>query len=418
MNQIPLPIGTKLNNGRYVVLKILGRGGFGVVYGCEGDDGRKWALKEAYGRDVVYRSENGFDLKICSDTAKDKIKNTSIHTHQCKRAKEEAELFENKKLKHSNLIEVLGTFEQFGTVYLIMPWIQGESLDMVLQMQAARTSAWKKNILNQLASALTVLHENNLIHRDLKPDNILLTNVAGAPVPIIIDMGTTRNYVGTNKYTGIATDFGAPEIMSPHEETVYGKPCSATDCFSLAGIAFWMISGYKPASYPARSAALHAGKGIDPLGQPPEMNHAVWKVLQKGLQLNVAARYFSAQQLANELFAAWDVKDVLQKNVNTNTNTNANSKLNQQQQPEKKISKVANTEQFDAAGLLVSLLSIAAVCVFLVAVFDEEIGILFALMFILINFIIAALCTKKYLPVTLALMPGVNLFKLLSKNRL
>lgn len=408
MNQIPLPIGTKLNNGRYVVLKILGRGGFGVVYGCEGDDGRKWALKEAYGRDVVYRSQNGFDLKICSDTAKDKIKNTSIHTHQCKRAKEEAELFENKKLKHPNLIEVLGTFEQFGTVYLIMPWIQGESLDMVLQMQAARTSAWKKNILNQLASALTVLHENNLIHRDLKPDNILLTNIAGTPVPIIIDMGTTRDYVGTNKYTGIATDFGAPEIMSPHEEKVYGKPCSATDCFSLAGIAFWMISGYKPASYPARSAALHAGKGIDPLGQPREMNHAVWKVLQKGLLLNVAARYFSAQQLVNELFAAWEAKDVPEENPKP--------KLDPQQKYAKQTTKIAEIKQFDTVGFIVSLLSITAVCTFLIAIFDEEIGVPLALVFILIHLIIAVLCTKKYLPVTLALMPGINLIKLFSKN--
>lgn len=408
MNQIPLPIGSKLNNGRYTVLKILGRGGFGIVYGCVGDDGKKWALKEAYGRDIVYRSENGFDLKICSDTAKEKNKNALIHSHQCKRAKEEAELFKNKELKHSNLIEVLGSFEQFGTVYLIMPWVQGESLDMVLQMQVARTSSWQKNILNQLASALTVLHTKNLIHRDLKPDNILLMNLTGVPVPIIIDMGTTRNYVGTNKYTGIATDFGAPEIMSPHEEKVYGKPCSATDCFSLAGIAFWMISGYKPASYPARSAALHADNGIDPLGKPPKMNHAVWKVLQRGLQLNVAARYFSAHQLVNELFSAWDAKDIVQENLN--------SKLNQQQQPAKLASKIANTKQFDTAGFLVSMLSITAICMLIVALFDEEIGVPLALIFILINFIIAALCTKKYLPVTLALMPGINLIKLLSRN--
>jgi serine/threonine protein kinase len=300
MFQSTLQPGTSLCGGTYRVERLLGSGGFGNVYLATDAGGTKYAIKEVFDRTRVQRASNGCDVLAVAMPESAAM----VHSHQCRGAHSEALQFAAPALHHRNLVRILRCFDEFGTAFLVMPYINGKSLADAIAMPLARNTTWRLTVLGQIAAALECLHRNGLIHRDLKPDNLLIVGTDALPMPILLDTGAARGYGNPNNlHTNIVTDFGAPEIVSDVEERLYGKPGPATDCFALAGIAFLIFSGVKPIGYGQRVALQHA-QGVDPLGQPSSMDGAVWHVLQQSLCLSVAARHQSASALVDALVGA------------------------------------------------------------------------------------------------------------------
>lgn len=402
MSQTPLPPGTSLKNEKYRIEYLLGAGGFGYVYRAVDQNWRCYAIKEAFDKNWVVRAENGRDV-IPNIT---KTGCQKIHEHQRIRAREEAERFQQPHLKHPNLVPILGCFDQFGTTFLIMPLIVGETLKDALQSNVARETWWQLAVLGQIADALDVLHRSNLIHRDLKPENVLVSQFDGKPVPVLLDMGAAREYdCAENLHTGIATDFGAPEIVSDFEARTYGKPGPETDCFALAGIAFLMLSGVNPVGYVTR-VTMRKRNNIDPLGCPLELSQVVWLVLKRSLTLKTASRHCSAPGLFKELAKAMQSSAEETKKHAAIDDLELSEKLDIDDTPPQTLYQNPSS-MLDALAAGIAML---AVCVVLILMAGPEKGILYSLVFLLVHLIIAVFAVKRYIPAALAIMPFVNLW--------
>lgn len=292
----PLKEGVTLGGGRYRIGKLLGTGGFSIVYQGFDNAGRCFAIKEVFDRDRCQRAPDGKQVQPkTTDTQA-----TTIHARQMQRAREEFARFRN--LTQLNLVLPQDLLEDNGTVYLVMPFIEGQPLhQLVVAPFPARRVL---NILVPLFDAVVFLHGLGVIHRDLKPDNILLTRGSGGEMPMLLDTGAARTFGDEGTlHTGILTPFGAPEIIGPAEARRFGEPGPATDVFALAGLAFYLLTGTPPLGYTQRITVMDLSKQGDPMGKPAVLSEQVWLVLKKGLELSIAKRYQSVAEFRMALIA-------------------------------------------------------------------------------------------------------------------
>lgn len=302
MSVAPLPARTALQQGRYIVQRPLGQGGFGMVYLAHDRDGRPVAIKECLDGQRVIRAADGLGVK----TRADQPRAAREHAHQCQRAREEAALFRRPSLQHRNLVPLTDAFDEHGTTYLVMPYIDGLPLHEAAQSRHSREPAWVLDVLGQIVEVLDLLHQHGLIHRDLKPDNVLITqDASGRSRPIVLDTGATRGFRERAViHTGIVTDFGPPEIVSQTDARLYGEAGPASDCFALAGMAHLLLTGSKPVGWSQRVARTNRTGGVDPLMCPAGLDSAVWSVLKRSLSLPTALRHATAREFLSDLTAA------------------------------------------------------------------------------------------------------------------
>lgn len=415
MSQMPLPEGAPLRAGHYRIERLLGSGGFGYVYLAQDAAGARYAVKEAFDRKYVQRGRNGLAVEAISTEPRA----AQIHRHQCKRAREEAKLFSGNSLRHPNLVRMLECFDANGTTYLVMAYIDGITLPQARSLPLAAKPAWQFSVLRQIADALHVLHGHGLIHRDLKPDNVLLTESGGHPLPILLDTGAARDYgKADNLHTHIQTDFGAPEIVSNAEARIFGAPSPATDCFALAGIAFLLLSGVKPVGY-AQRATMSLHSGIDPLGKPPGMSDAVWRVVQRSLRLKVAERHPSAREFIVELGAALGVDAPLSASGGVPNSPLKHEKGAERTETEavrahlKGVVPGAVMHAFPAtsslAAWVAALFATLSICLLLLLLWGLEQGLLGCLGFLAVHLVMASVAAWRGMPAAFALMPIANL---------
>ena len=211
--------------GRYRVLNLLGRGGMGAVYLVEDARvfGKRWALKEL------------LDALLPPADRAQAIQQFEIEAKMLVR------------LSHPNLPAIVDYFSEGGRQYLVMEYIDGETLEAVLAKAAsflpeAQVTAWAM----QLCDVLAYLHSQKppVIFRDLKPDNIMLTQ---AGVIKLIDFGIARSFrQGQTKDTQI---MGTPGFAAP-EQYGSGQTDARSDIFSLGATLHRLLTCHDPASQP------------------------------------------------------------------------------------------------------------------------------------------------------------------------
>lgn len=428
MNNAALQSGTELFNGHYKIERVAGRGGLGYVYLARDRNGAAFAIKESFDQNYVDRGADGLSVQPNRS-----VKNAErIHLHQCSRAQEEYAIFQNPNLKHSSLVPLVQVFEQNQTVYLVMPFIVGETLNQVVKGTRRFDAEWVMAILNKIGKVLTLLHREKMIHRDLKPDNILITtNSQGESVPVVLDTGATRSYDQVNRiHTGISTDFGAPEIEGTSFERMYGKPGPESDCFALAGMAYMLLSGEKPSDWKARSAAIEHN-GIDSLKVPEKLNKEVWQVLKKSLSLMVAQRHGSVTVFLNELLISLHKAKVLE-NLD---------KLKRELEPEPapipepyprfkefvpetpirhQTPEPLKTKSIDIESntlfWALMLVLIGIVLTILALLTDVETAIISALILFCVHLGISWILIEKNIPLSKATFPILNILRLMNKK--
>ncbi|MBI3272666.1 MAG: tetratricopeptide repeat protein [Planctomycetes bacterium] len=281
--------------GRYRLLKELGRGGMGVVHmAWDGELKRVVALK------TLLASWGGTGEDV---------------------ARFQREARAAARLRHPNVVQVhdVGAWE--GRHYFTMDFIQGESLAVAMDKLPPRRFL---EILRDVALALHAAHEAGVVHRDVKPANILLD---GAGRPYVTDFGLAKEVrqEGASRLTVSGAIMGTPQYMAP--EQADGRSADIgprTDVWSLGVLLYAQLAGRMPFDGDTLMAILHAIASKDPelpsrVHAPGERRRAVHRDLEtvclKCLERDPARRYASAEALAADLGRFLDGEPILARPV-------------------------------------------------------------------------------------------------------
>ncbi len=236
-----LPEGLRL--GEYEILSVIGEGGFGIVYlAYDHFLQRQVALKEYMPSSLAGRSRMGLDVTIRSERHRDTFM-AGLRSFI-----NEARLL--AQFDHRALVKVYRFWEGNGTAYMVMPYVVGPTLKAALaDMGTPPDEAWlRSQVLTPLMEALSLLHKASCLHRDIAPDNILLTETG----PMLLDFGAARKVIGDlNQTLTVVLKPG----YAPIEQ--YGEVPALTqgpwtDVYALGGVVRYAITGKVPVSATTR----------------------------------------------------------------------------------------------------------------------------------------------------------------------
>ena len=229
--------GSSLQGGRYVIKRVLGAGGFGITYLAE-QTGlcRKVAIKEFFMKEFCVRDSADSSVSVPTVASKE-----VVDKFKAKFIKEARNI---AALRHKNIISVVDIFEENGTAYYVMEFLQGGSLSDKLA-GGALPEAVAVAYIRQVASALECVHQNKMMHLDVKPANILIDNAGNA---VLIDFGLSKRYDDLGRQTsttpvGISAGYAPMEQYKPGGLGVFTP---ATDIYSLGATLFKLVTGTTP----------------------------------------------------------------------------------------------------------------------------------------------------------------------------
>jgi eukaryotic-like serine/threonine-protein kinase len=220
------------------------------------------------------------------------------------RARFEREIIVMRALQHPNIVPLLDSGESHGLLWFVMPYIDGWSLSDWLTLHTF-TPADVVTVLQPLCSALSYAHGLGVVHRDVKPQNILLEfkseskseSKSDAPHVYLVDFGLSK-VAGMVSLTDDAVSVGTPEYMAP--EQVMDEPLTpATDLYALSIVLYEMLLGKLPfvANTPLDAALARVESApLPPRQVRPDFPPALESILLRGLEKDPNKRYSDAEQ--------------------------------------------------------------------------------------------------------------------------
>jgi serine/threonine protein kinase len=261
--------------GDYSVDDLLGEGGMGKVYTATGPDGGKVALKlvkDDYARDETFRRRFYREARIA------------------------------QTVKHPNVVPVLDTGEVDGLPFMAQRFIDGMSLDEKLKRDGPLDAQTAVQVCTDVAAGLEALWAAGMVHRDVKPANILLDEDGGA---YITDFGLAKDTQGS-LLTLPGQALGSMDYMAP--EQIRGEPVSAaTDIYALGCVMYESMCGRPPFAEVQGMRILWAhlqDPPPDPRTARPDMSDEFVRVLLSALEKDSANRPQTAGEYARMLAAA------------------------------------------------------------------------------------------------------------------
>ncbi|WP_058999420.1 serine/threonine-protein kinase [Leptolyngbya sp. NIES-2104] len=261
---------SQLVSNRYRILGVLGEGGFGKTFLVEDTQmpsARRCVLKQ---------------LKPIHD-------NPQIHQLVKERFQREAAILERLGDHHRQIPRLYAYFEEGDEFYLVEEWVEGETLAQRVEIQGVMSETEVRSLLLDLLPLLSDIHRQGIVHRDIKPDNIILRRLDRKPV--LIDFGAVKETMSTllNSQGGQSQSIviGTPGYMS--SEQMAGRPVFSSDLYSLGLTAIYLLTGRQPQQ----------------LDNDPMTGKVLWQQYVPNLSPDFAAVLDRAiQPYANQRFAA------------------------------------------------------------------------------------------------------------------
>ncbi|NWK54082.1 serine/threonine protein kinase [Verrucomicrobiaceae bacterium N1E253] len=244
-----LPQGSQIKD--YRIESVLGKGGFGITYLAEDVNLRKKvAIKELLPDGIATRGD-GYSV-IAQTRSLESDFRWAVDSFL-----KEAQILAS--FNHPNIVHVYRLFEAHQTAYMVMPFVEGLSLKQVVKNNGPLPYEKVQAILLALMDGLEIVHQANTLHRDIKPDNIIISSEGK---PMLIDFGAARQQISgkTQDVTSIITPGYAP-VEQYSTDAKYQGPWS--DIYALAACAYFMITGKQPVPASDRSDA-HRNQQPDP----------------------------------------------------------------------------------------------------------------------------------------------------------
>lgn len=202
---------------QYEIIRLLGRGGMGAVY---------LARESALDRLVA--------IKVLPPEGAD----PEGHERFRREAKTAA------RLTHPNIVPLHTFGEAHGMMYFVMGYVSGESLSAKLKRKGKIEPDEARRILSDVAAALHYAHEQGVVHRDIKPDNILIEDDSGKPM--LTDFGVAKLVAPGETLTQLGATLGTPHYMSPEQAAGDRQIDGRSDLYSLGVVGYQMLSGRLP----------------------------------------------------------------------------------------------------------------------------------------------------------------------------
>lgn len=266
-----LPVNTILRGGTYRIIHFISSGGFGCTYEAEHIMlEKRVAIKEFFVKDFCNRDESTAHVTVGTLSKKglvDKLRRKFI---------DEAKAL--CRLQNSGIVSVQDVFEENGTAYFVMDYVDGKSLSEIVREQGSLPEERAVRYIRQVATALQYVHDNNRLHLDIKPGNIMID---GNDNPVLIDFGASKQYdeedgENTSTLMGKTPGYAPPEQMS--NSVVKFLP--ATDIYALGATLYKLLTGITPLDVNLRIS----GEELEPL--PTNITAATRNAITAAMEIN------------------------------------------------------------------------------------------------------------------------------------
>lgn len=259
------PVGKTLQSGKYTLEQELGQGGFGVTY---------TAIHHALGQIVVIKTLNS-SLQ----------RNPNFLNFQ-RQFQDEARRL--ARFSHPNIVRVTDFFIEADMPYIVMDFIPGQTLKTLVTPRNPLPEATALHYIRQVAAALRVVHHHGLLHRDVKPQNVILRQ--GTQDVVLIDFGIAREFTPglTQTHTGILSEGYAPiEQYLPK-----AKRTPATDVYGLAATLYTLLT----AEVPVPATLRHRQRLPEPRNLRPELSVMINQAVLQGMAVEPEQRPASVDE--------------------------------------------------------------------------------------------------------------------------
>lgn len=266
---------------KYKVIKVLGKGGMGIVYLCENlQTGKLWAIKE------VYQGINNIDVLSEVNILKD--------------------------LNHIGIRRIIDVFYENKKLYMVQDYVEGQTLKEYVGLNSSMKIEEILNITLALCDIIRYLHNQNspIIYRDIKPSNIIITP---SDRVVLIDFGISKVYksdAGYDKVYSFSNGYAAPEQYG------LGKCCTQTDIYGIGMLIYFMLKGENPST------------GIEPLLDEKYeigIDDDIKKIIQNCVRIDILDRYISVDILKTDIL---ELAEKHRQKKNNTTNVDAFNIIN------------------------------------------------------------------------------------------
>ncbi len=251
--------GQKLNKNQYTVQKQIGEGGFGVTFLAQKNNNKLVVIKTV---NQKHKKEPFFE-KLCDDLFNEAVQAAKFNSN-------------------SHVVKIEEVFKENNIPCLVMEYIEGENLAGKIQQEGKLSEEEALSYIQQIGTALTAIHQQQLLHRDVKPSNILIR--ADGTGAVLIDFGTARQFDNEQTLT-IFSSVG----YTPLEQSIGEKEQGPyTDVYALAATLYVILTEQLPPQAYVRYHSLNEGQP-DPLKPPrtiiPSVRDEVNKAILEGMAL-------------------------------------------------------------------------------------------------------------------------------------
>lgn len=289
--------GTSLQGGKYKIEKKLGQGSFGITYlataklSASGNLGKmdvvaKVCIKEFFMSDINGRKEDGTTIEGSTG---------SVFTNYRTKFRKEAENL--AKLSHSNIVRVFDVFDENGTSYYVMEFLDGENLDDYIRSKGKLSENEAIAIIKEVGDALSYMHSKKMLHLDMKPKNVMHCSDSSSH---LIDFGLAKQYTDDGEPESSTTiGLGTPGY-APLEQSQYrqdGTFPATLDVYALGATLFKMLSGKRP---PEASILLNEKFPEDDLNSVG-ISSQTRRAIEKAMSVRKSDRYNSVDAFLNAL---------------------------------------------------------------------------------------------------------------------
>ena len=281
-----LPVGITLQGGKYEIVRYISSGGFGCTYEARHIMlNTTVAIKEFFVKDYCNRDAQTYNITVATQGKQELIERLR------RKFIEEAQAISN--MNHPNIVRVTDIFQENGTVYYVMDYIDGSSLAAKIAEKGKLAESETLGYIRQVADALSYVHSQNRLHLDVKPQNIMIDQSGKA---VLIDFGVSKQYDEVNG-ENTSTLLGSTPGYAPIEQSGNGivRFYPSADIYALGATLYKALTGTTPIAAHLRAS----GEELEPL--PAVITEPTRVALDAAMQINKAHRPQSVEEFLSLL---------------------------------------------------------------------------------------------------------------------